>query len=248
MSLLHEFFSAHEQLKGILHSLPLEQASPPSSWQQWAPAAKGREFRQSRLTLGGNVLGHFPPLPLCNDLVRAYFDGFHQIRPVVPRHWVGQVLNEVFQLQGLAEPRTADGIDAAAARIDYGSENSLLNWNTVGVLLSMFAMAAYTTPQLLDIGLLGFHEGMMLADEIRAFAFKMHDLVGVCWQLTDPYQRADESLVLLLYFYFMLLVVFGEYSKHHGLRIYIRHPSKQTCYQYPFWSIFMVVSSTLLQY
>lgn len=112
----------------------------------------------------------------------------------------------------------------------------------------MFAMAAYTTPQLLDIGLLEFHEGILLSGEIRAFSFQMHDLVGVCWQLSDPHERSDESLVLLLYFYFMLHVVFGEYSKHHGLRIYVRHLSKQKCYQYPFWSIFMVVSSTLLQH
>jgi hypothetical protein len=251
ISLLQQLFSAHDQLKGILDSLPLEQASPQSTLEQSSPAAENNRSRPSRLELGRTMLRDFPPLPLCHELVRVYFESFHQIRPVVPRHWVGQILKELFQIQGLAEPRTADGIAEAAARIDHVSENrvpgssssSLLSWNTVGVLLSMFAIATYTAPQLLDIHLLRFHQETLLADEIRIFAFKMHDLVGVCWELSDPHERADESLVLLLYFYFMLHIVFGEHSKQPGLKIYISTISKQKLHQNLSWRIFTDVSS-----
>jgi hypothetical protein len=222
ISVLQQFFSAHEQLKYILDSIALEQTEPPSNFEQSLSAAENKRSRQFRLELGGSILRHFPPLPLCNELVRVYFESFHQIRPVVPRHWVGQAVNELFQIQGLAEPRTADGIAEAVVRIDHGNETCLsgfgsscfLSWNTVGVLLSMFAIASYTAPQLLDISLLELHRDTILDEDTRVFAFRMHDLVGVCWELSDPDEPANESLVLLLYFYIMLHITFGEHSKH----------------------------------
>jgi hypothetical protein len=77
----------------------------------------------------------------------------------------------------------------------------------------MFGIAAYTAPQLLDMGIIQFHSPNSPSDDIRSFAFKMHSLVGLCWRICDPHRITDESLVLLLYFYFMMHVIFGLYSK-----------------------------------
>lgn len=160
---------------------------------------------------------HFPSKEVCNKLLRAYFDVFYQIRPVVPRCWAERALKEVFQLQSLAEPRTANGVTDAAVCIDSilprSANPPFLNWNIVGVLLAMFALAAYTAPQLLDPVLLQSPAGVALAVEIRNFAFKMQNLVGLCWQLCNPHERPDESVVLLLYFYSMTHIAFGQYSE-----------------------------------
>lgn len=215
-SALQELFSAHEQLQELFNSLPVDQASPPSNWSQEAPPGESKHFWQSRLDMSTTVLSCFPSLPLCNDLARAYFEGFYQIRPVVPREWVDQILTDLFRLNGLSEPRTTSGIIEAATQID--SDSCPLDWNQLGVLLCMFSMAAYQTPGLLDANWLAFYETILEPSQIRTFAFKMKDLVGICWQLSDPHVQATESLVLFLYFYFMLHLVTGELSKYTQLR------------------------------
>jgi hypothetical protein len=221
LDVLQEFLSTHDELKGILQSIPLKPVFPLSGPEVLTLPAVEKRSRQSKLELAECALTLLPPEPVCRELLRIYFDVFYQIRPVVPWSWAEGALKELFKVPGLAEPRTVEGIFNAVAYLDLYSEGDLpgapsiplINWNIFGVLSSMFGIAAYTAPQLLDMGIIQFHSPNSPSDDIRSFAFKMHSLVGLCWRICDPHRITDESLVLLLYFYFMMHVIFGLYSK-----------------------------------
>lgn len=144
---------------------------------------------------------------MCNDLLCAYFDVFYHIRPVVSRRRAERALDEVFQLQGLAEPRTVDGVTDAAACFDSivsrSPSPSFLNWNVVGVLLAMFALAAYTAPQLLDATLSKSRAGVALAERYPRFCAQN---AKSCWPLLATVQSSLKArrirsplTVLLLY-------------------------------------------------
>jgi hypothetical protein len=222
---LEEFISTREQFKGILDELPFEPPPTSSTLPPWVSPFGEHHFRQSRLELGERVVKDFPPKVMCDELLRIYFEVFNQIRPIVPRHWASKALEEVFQLDGLMQYKTPENISNAAARIDSNSFKDLsepgppsVNWNIIGVLSAMFAIAAYTAPQLLDIDTLQFHTGISPAEGVQSFAFRMRSLVGICWQLCNPLEKPDESSVLLLYFYIWVYLAFGEYSKDARIR------------------------------
>jgi hypothetical protein len=229
-AVLEEFLLTHDQLKEILDSLPFEQADSPSSRR--LPSLES-EMQKSRLEMGECILANFPSKNVCAELLRAYFNGFYQIRPTVPPLWAEKALEELFQLHGLAEPRSASGVAQAAAYIDSNSEQSLhksskrpfLNWNVLGVLLSIFAIAAYTEPQLLDAVLPQLTAEDVWGDGIISFATKMQGITGLCWQLHNPREKPDESAALLLYFYIMVHIAFGQYSKLNQLYHFICYPS-----------------------
>jgi hypothetical protein len=135
-------------------------------------------------------------------------------------------LEEVFQLDGLMQYKTPENISTTAARIESNSFKELsapsdppsVNWNIIGMLSAMFAIAAYTAPQLLDIDALQFHTGTTPAEGIQSFAFRMRNLVGICWQLCNPFEKPEESSAPFLYFYIWVYLVFGEYSKDARIR------------------------------
>jgi hypothetical protein len=223
---LQEFISTREQFKGILDELPFEPPPMSSTLPPWALTFGEGRFRQSRLELGESVVKDFPPKVLCDELLRIYFEVFNQIRPIVPRHWVTKALGEVFQLDGFMQYKTPKNISNTAARIDSNSFKELsapsdlpsVNWNIIGMLSAMFAIAAYTAPQLLDIDALQFHIGTTAAEGVQSFAFRMRNLVGICWQLCNPFEKPEESSVLLVYFYIWVYLTFGEYSKDARIR------------------------------
>lgn len=223
---LQAFISTREQFKGILDELPFEPPPMSSTLPPWVLALGERRFRQSRLELGERVVKDFPPKVLCDELLRIYFAGFNQIRPIVPRHWASKALEEVFQLDGLMQYKTPENISNIAARIDSNSFRELsapsdppsVNWNIIGMLSAMFAIAACTAPQLLDIDALQFHTGTTPAEGVQSFAFRMRNLVGICWQLCNPLEKPEESSVLLLYFHIWVYLTFGEYSKDARIR------------------------------
>jgi hypothetical protein len=166
----------------------------------------------------------FPPKALCDELLRIYFSVFNQIRPIIPLHWAMKALEKVFQLDGLSQYKTPENVSTTAARIDSNSfkelstpsDSSSVNWNIIGTFSAMFAIAAYTAPQLLDIDVLHFHTGITPAEDALSFAFRMRNLVGICWQLCNPLEKPEESSVLLLYFYTWVHLAFGEYSKERS--------------------------------
>ena len=218
---LQQFLSTREQFKGILDELPSEPPPTASTLPPWALTFGERRFRQSRLELGERVVKDFPPKVLCDELLRIYFQVFYQIRPIVPHHWASKALEEVFQLGGFTQYKTPENISNTASRIDSNSfkepsgpsDRSSVNWNIIGMLSAMFAIAAYTAPQLLDISAFQFHTGTTPAEGVQSFAFRMRDLVGICWQLCNPFKKPEESAVLLTYFYIWVYLVFGEYGK-----------------------------------
>jgi hypothetical protein len=223
---LQEFISTRGQFKGILDELPFEPPPTSSTLPPWALTFGERRFRQSRLDLGERVVKDFPPKVLCDELLRIYFEVFNQIRPIVPHHWASKALEEVFQLGGFIQYKTPENISNTAARIDSNSFKELsapsdppsANWNIIGMLSAMFAIAAYTAPQLLDINALQSHTGTTPAKGIQSFAFRMRNLVGICWQLCNPFEKPEESSVLLAYFYIWVYLVFGEYGKDARIR------------------------------
>ena len=218
---LEEFISTREQFKGILDDLPYEPPPMSSTLPPWVLASGERRFRQSRLELGERVVKDFPPKALCDELLRIYFGVFNQIRPFIPRHWAIKALDKVFQLDGLSQYKTPENVSNTAALIDSNSfkelsvpaDSSSVKWNLIGILSAMFAIAAYTAPQLLDAEALHFHTGITPTDGALSFAFRMRNVVGICWQLCNPLESPEESSVLLLYFYTWVHLVFGEYSK-----------------------------------
>src|SRR2546423_1148614 len=100
------------------------------------------------------------------------------------------------------------------------------------MLWAMFQIAAYPAPQLLNIDAIHFHTGTSPAEGVQSFAFRMRNLVGICWQLCNPLEKPEESSMLLLYFYIWMYIVFGEYSKDARIReVIFSYHTKRRLYQ-----------------
>jgi hypothetical protein len=214
---LREFISTRDQFRELFDALP---AQPPvgSALPLWASPSEGWTFLQYRQEFGERIIGNIPSKAICEDLLRVYFSVFDHIRPCVPQQWADRALREISDLDSQME--VAGSISSKAKLIEvYTSKGpslcsdppSLVNWNTVGTLAALFAIAAATAPQLLDVGALC---SFTRVQSVHEFTLRMRKVVGMCWELQKPTEYADESTILLLYNYMFMLIVLGEYSKN----------------------------------
>jgi hypothetical protein len=219
---LQEFISTREEFKDILGALPTEQPPQSLPLPAWASASDEWRVRELRLHLGETIFKDFPPKELCDDLLRIYFDVFNHIRPIVPRIWANKALQEIFQIDGFMQGRTSTNLPDVIVKVESHSFNSavdsnappsLVNWNNVGTLLAMFAIAAYTAPDLLRNNTLQLDNRSTQAESIREFAFRMKKTAGMCWELYNHTESPNESTVIFLYLYTFMHIAFGEYGK-----------------------------------
>jgi hypothetical protein len=216
---LRDLVATQAQFKSILDEIPPEHPSS-STGEPPGPLTSGEwRFCQSRLSLGIQVLSGLLPKPLREQLLRSFFDAFDPIQSLIPEPWVYRVHGDLSNILELTDSGSSPNFMSVAKQIESNQSKKLnitrgtpvpIKWSLIGILFAMFALGARTLPSINH----SYRPHGQTNEESRGFASRMRDLVGVCWRLSNPLERVEESSILLLYLYIMAHTLYGEFSKH----------------------------------